>query len=129
MDKIQVMETKLLASTTRRQMERTKVCLIARSRVTIDHVYFPVIYAYTGRYIVDNVWFPHIMFLDFRLVVPSQKLRKALVEPLPRGSKLFVSECFKASCNASSLLWDTGTVGLLPLRDDFGSVLVVLLFS
>ncbi|KAG1763489.1 caspase domain-containing protein [Suillus occidentalis] len=32
-----------------------------------------VIYAYTGRYIIDN------------------KLRKALVDPLPRGSKLFVN--------------------------------------
>jgi hypothetical protein len=74
-----------------------------------------VIYAYTGRYIVDNVRLPHTMFLDFGLIVHSQKLRKALVDPLPRGSKLFVSECSKSSCNASSLFWDTGTVGLLPL--------------
>lgn len=42
-----------------------------------------VIYAYTGRYIVDN------------------KLRKALVDPLPRGSKLFA---LWDSCHSETIL-------------------------
>lgn len=42
-----------------------------------------VIYAYTGRYIIDN------------------KLRKALVEPLPRGSKLFA---LWDSCHSETIL-------------------------
>jgi len=89
-----------------------------------------VIYGCNGRYIIDNVRLSHTLFLDFGLVMHSQKLRKALVDPLPPGSKLFVSEYSKALSNSSSSTFpETGTMGLLPLWDDFGSVLMVLPLS
>ncbi|KAG0697595.1 caspase domain-containing protein [Suillus ampliporus] len=60
-----------------------------------------VIYAYTGRYIIDNVRPPYPSVMNFRLVMRSQKLRKVLVEPLPRGSKLFA---LWDSCHSETIL-------------------------
>lgn len=85
-----VTEIKLLASITRNPTSRMKVA--STRPVSLRHVNLlrVVILTYTGKRIIDNVGSVSWIVFLIRGTEWLKLLKKRLVDPLPRGAKLFV---------------------------------------